>query len=103
MKIAVYGAGAIGSYLGVRLHQAGADVTLIARGAQLAAMKENGVTLKAPEGTVTVRPRVTGEARDAGVQDYVFIALKGHDLPRAASDIARMMGPKTALITAMNG
>jgi 2-dehydropantoate 2-reductase len=103
MKIAVYGAGAIGSYLGVRLHQAGAQVTLIVRGAQLRAMKENGVTLKADDSTVTVRPFVTGDAGEAGAQDFVFIAIKGHDLPRAASDIARLMGPKTALITAMNG
>lgn len=103
MKIAIYGAGAIGSYLGVRLHQAGAEVSLIARGSQLAAMKKNGVTLKAPDGTVTVKPFVTGDASDAGIQDFVFIALKGHALPGAAPDIARLMGPKTTLITAMNG
>jgi 2-dehydropantoate 2-reductase len=103
MKVAVFGAGAIGSYLGVRLHQAGAEVTLIARGAQLAAMRKNGVTLKADDGTSTVKPFVTDDPRDAGVQNFVFIALKGHDLPNAASGIARLMGPKTTLITAMNG
>jgi 2-dehydropantoate 2-reductase len=103
MKIAIYGAGAIGSYLGVRLHQAGAKVSLIARGAQLAAMKANGVTLKTDDGTVTVRPFVTGDAGDAGPQDFVFIALKGQDLPKAANDIARLMGPETTLVTAMNG
>jgi 2-dehydropantoate 2-reductase len=103
MKIAVYGAGAIGSYLGVRLHQAGAKVSLIARGAQLAAMKANGVTLKTDEGTVTVKPFVTGDAGEAGPQDFVFIALKGQDLPKAAGDIARLMGPNTTLVTAMNG
>src|SRR6187431_143422 len=98
MKIAIYGAGAIGSYLGVRLHQAGAEVSLIARGSQLAAMRKNGVTLKAPDGTVTVKPFVTGDASDAGIQDFVFIALKGYALPGAAPDIARLMGPKTTLI-----
>ena len=103
MKIAIYGAGAIGSYLGVRLHQAGAKVSLIARGSQLAAMKANGVTLKTDDGTVTVRPFVTGDAGDAGPQDFVFIALKGQDLPKAANDIARLMGPDTTLVTAMNG
>jgi 2-dehydropantoate 2-reductase len=103
MKIAIYGAGAIGTYLGVRLHQAGARVSLIARGAQLAAMKANGATLKTDDDTVTVRPFVTGDAGVAGPQDFVFIALKGQDLPRAASDIARLMGPDTTLITAMNG
>jgi 2-dehydropantoate 2-reductase len=103
MKIAVYGAGAIGSYLGVRLHQAGAKVSLIARGNQLAAMKTNGVTLKTEDGTVTVRPFVTGDAGEAGPQDFVFIALKGQDLPKAANDIARLMGRDTTLVTAMNG
>jgi 2-dehydropantoate 2-reductase len=103
MKIAIYGAGAIGSYLGVRLHQAGARVSLIARGAQLAAMKANGVTLKTEVDTVTVRPFVTGDAGEAGRQDFVFIALKGQDLPKAAGDIARLMGPNTTLVTAMNG
>jgi 2-dehydropantoate 2-reductase len=103
MKIAIYGAGAIGSYLGVRLHQAGADVSLIARGEQLRAIRENGVTLKAEDGTVTVKPFVTGDAGEAGVQDFVFIALKGHALPGAAPDIARLMGPKTTFVTAMNG
>lgn len=103
MKIAIYGAGAIGSYLGVRLHQAGAKVSLIARGAQLAAMKANGVTLKADDGTVTVRPFVMGDAGEADPQDFVFIALKGQDLPKAANDIARLMGPDTTLVTAMNG
>jgi 2-dehydropantoate 2-reductase len=103
MKIAVYGAGAIGSYLGVRLHQAGAKVSLIARGSQLAAMKANGVTLKTEDDRVTVKPFVTGDAGEAGQQDFVFIALKGQDLPKAAGDIARLMGPNTTLVTAMNG
>ena len=103
MKIAIFGAGAIGSYLGVRLHQAGAKVTLIARGEQLAAIRTNGVTLKAPEGTVTVRPLVTDDVRTAGRQDFVFIALKAHALPQAAPAIAELMGDRTTLITAMNG
>src|SRR5688572_9443905 len=103
MKIAIYGVGAIGSYLGVRLHQAGAEVSLIARGEQLRAIRENGVTLKAPDGTVTVRPFVTADAGEAGAQDIVFITLKAHALSSAAADIARLMGPKTMLVTAMNG
>ncbi len=66
-------------------------------------MKANGVTLKTEDGAVTVRPFVTGDAGDAGPQDFVFIALKGQDLPKAANDIARLMGPDTTLVTAMNG
>src|SRR5262245_64223329 len=102
MKIAIFGAGAIGSYLGVRLHQAGAEVSLIARGAHLEAMQKNGVTLKTDDETVTVRPFVTDRARDAGIQDYVFISVKAHTLPQVVDDIASMMGPETTLITAMN-
>jgi 2-dehydropantoate 2-reductase len=66
-------------------------------------MKANGITLKMEDGTVNVRPFVTGDAGDAGPQDFVFIALKGQDLPKAATDIARLMGPDTTLVTAMNG
>jgi 2-dehydropantoate 2-reductase len=103
MKIAIFGAGAIGAYLGVRLHQAGAEVSLIARGTHLEAMKKNGVTLKAGEETVTVRPFVTDRARAAGFQDYIFISVKAHSLPEVADDVAAMIGPETTLITAQNG
>jgi len=103
MKIAVFGAGDIGAYVGVRLHQAGAEVSLIARGAHLEAMKRNGVTLKEGDETVTVRPIVTGDARQAGIQDYIFISVKAHTLPEAADNVAAMMGPETTLITAQNG
>jgi 2-dehydropantoate 2-reductase len=103
MKIAVFGAGAIGSYLGVRLHQAGAKVSLIARGAQLEAMKTNGVTLTCGDETATVRPFVTDDPRDAGIQDYVFISVKAHTLPQAAEQVATLVGEETTLITAMNG
>jgi 2-dehydropantoate 2-reductase len=103
MKIAIFGAGAIGSYLGVRLHQAGAEVSLIARGPHLEAMKKNGVTLKSGDETATVRPFVTDDARAAGIQDYVFISVKAHTLPQAADQIATLLGGETTLITAMNG
>ena len=97
------GAGAIGSYLTVRLVQAGADVTLIARGTQLDAIRANGVTLIAGDERSTVRPFITSDAGVAGIQDYVFVALKAPALPQAARDIAKLLGPETALVTAMNG
>jgi 2-dehydropantoate 2-reductase len=103
MRIAIFGAGAIGGYLGVKLHQAGAAVTFIARGPHLAAMQANGVTLKSGGETVTVRPRCTGDAAEAGPQDYVVVTLKAHGLPPAAAQIARLMGPETALVTGVNG
>jgi 2-dehydropantoate 2-reductase len=103
MKIAIFGAGAIGAYLGVRLHQAGAAVTLIARGPNLAAIRENGVTLKSADETVTVRPFCTDNPKEAGIQDCVFIALKAHVLPSATQEIAALVGDNTTIVTAMNG
>jgi 2-dehydropantoate 2-reductase len=67
MKICIYGAGAIGGYLGVQLARAGADVSLIARGAHLAAMRERGLTLLAGEEKHTVHPRCTDDPAELGV------------------------------------
>ena len=103
MKIAIFGAGAIGSYLGVRLHQSGAEVSMIARGAHLAAIRANGLTLLSEGKSVTVHPFATSQASEGGVQDYVFVTLKAHTLPAAAPEIAKLLGSETALITAMNG
>jgi 2-dehydropantoate 2-reductase len=103
MKIAIFGAGAIGGMMGVKLAQAGADVTFIARGAHLAAMQQNGVTMHSGGETIVVRPRCVGSSAEAGLQDYVIVTLKAHSLPAAAPDIASMMGPDSALITGVNG
>jgi len=103
MKVAIFGAGAIGAMLGVRLAQAGADITFIARGPHLAAMQTNGVTLLTNGETITVHPRCVASAAEAGLQDYVFVTLKAHSLPAAAPDIARMMGTDSALVTGING
>ncbi len=103
MKIAIFGAGAIGGLLGVRLAQAGADVTFIARGPHLAAMQANGVTLVSGGERITVRPRCLADPAEAGVQDYVIVTLKAHGLPPAAPQIARMLGPHSVLVTGING
>jgi 2-dehydropantoate 2-reductase len=103
VKVAVFGAGAIGGLLGVRLAQAGADVTFVARGPHLAAMQAHGVTLHSGGESVTVHPRCVGDAAEAGVQDAVIVTLKAHSLPSAAPAIAQMMGPDSALVTAVNG
>jgi 2-dehydropantoate 2-reductase len=102
MKIAIFGAGAIGGLLGVKL-TAVADVTFIARGPHLAAMQADGIVLKSDGETVTVRPRCVATAEEAGIQDYVLVTLKAHSLPGAAPQIARMMGPHTVLVTGING
>jgi 2-dehydropantoate 2-reductase len=103
MKIAIFGAGAIGGYLGVKLVESGANVTLIARGAHLAAMRKNGLTLSSGGQRVTVRPFCTDDPEEAGPQDYVILTLKAHSLPKAAAPIARLMTPQTTLVTAING
>ncbi len=103
MKIAVFGAGAVGGHLAVNLHRAGVDVSVIARGPHLSAMKANGLTVKSNGRTVNVRLPATDKAEDLGPQDYVIITLKANALPSAAADIAKLMGPQTTLVTSSNG
>jgi 2-dehydropantoate 2-reductase len=103
MKIGIFGAGAIGGLLGARLCTAGAEVTFVARGPHLAAMQQNGVILHSGGEMITVRPRCVATAAEAGPQDVVIITLKAHALPTAAPQIAQMMGPQSALVTAVNG
>ena len=104
MKVCIYGAGAIGGLLGAKLLAGGgAEVTLIARGPHLAAMREKGLTLKSEGEEMTVRPLATDDPAEAGPQDFVILALKAHSLPAVAARLAPLLGPDTALVTAMNG
>jgi 2-dehydropantoate 2-reductase len=103
LKVAIFGAGAIGGMMGVKLAQAGADVTFIARGPHLAAMQANGVVMHSGGETIHVHPHCVGSAAEAGRQDYVVVTLKAHSLPDAAADIAKMMDQRSALVTAVNG
>ena len=103
MKIAVFGAGAIGGYLAVKLKQAGADVSVVARGPHLAAMHERGLTLKSEGVTTTVQLPCTDKAEELGPQDYVIVTLKANGLPGASGEISKLMGPDTALVTGVNG
>lgn len=103
MKVAIFGAGAIGGFLAVKLHQAGAQVTVIARGPHLEAMRERGLTLKSAGTTTTIYLRCTDKAEEAGPQDYVIATLKANSLAPAAPAIAALMGPQTALVTGING
>jgi len=80
MKVCIYGAGAIGGYLGVQLSQAGADVSLVARGAHLAAMKANGLRLLIGDEERVVHPRCTDNPADLGPQDFIIICLKAHSI-----------------------
>src|SRR5690242_21363086 len=95
MKIAIFGAGAIGGLLAVKLHKAGADVTVIARGPHLAAIRAKGMTLKSEGETITVPLDATDKAEETGHQDYVIVTLKANGLVPAAPEIPNLMGPKT--------
>ena len=103
MKVAIFGAGAIGGLLGVKLVQAGADVTFVARGPHLEAMRENGITLISEGKQTTVRARCSAESDHIDPQDYVLVTLKAHSLPAAAPQIARLLGPGTTLMIGVNG
>jgi 2-dehydropantoate 2-reductase len=103
MRIAVFGAGAIGTYLAVALHQAGAQVTVIARGQTLAAIRTQGVTRITKDKRITADVLACADAREAGPQDCVIVALKSQDFPGAAEHIASLTRQDTMLVTAMNG
>ena len=78
MKVAILGAGAIGAYVGAALHQAGADVHLVARGPHLAAMRQHGVRVLSPRGDFTAHAHATDDPADIGPVDYVFLGLKAN-------------------------
>ncbi|MEX0607210.1 MAG: 2-dehydropantoate 2-reductase [Halofilum sp. (in: g-proteobacteria)] len=103
MKICIFGSGAIGGYIGVELARAGADVSLIARGPHLAAMKENGVKLLKDGEEHVVHPRCTDDPAELGPQDYVIVCLKAHSVPAVVDDMQPLLGPDTTVVTAVNG
>ena len=103
MKIAIYGAGAIGGYLSALLADAGAQVTLIARGPHLAAIREKGLSLEMNGQTTTRRIAATDDAAEAGPQDHVIVALKAHSVPAVVDAMQPLLGPDTAVVTAVNG
>lgn len=104
MKIAVMGAGGIGGYVGGRLAEAGADVTLIARGAHLDALRRNGLVIETPGGTVHM-PGVSasGDPAEVGEVDLVLFTVKLADAEGAAASLAPMLGPHTRVLTLQNG
>lgn len=104
MKFCIFGAGAIGGYLGVQLALAGNDVTLIARGKNLEAIRKDGMKLLiGDEERVAKDVFATDDTEEAGPQDYVIVATKAHQAYESAHQIPPLLGPGTAVVTAMNG
>ena len=104
MKICIFGAGAIGGYMAVKLVQAGVDVSIVARGPHLAAIQSRGLTLL-EEGAdpVTVPVRASANAADLGVQDYVIVTLKAHSVPPVVGAMQPLIGPDTTIVSGVNG
>ena len=103
MKTCVYGAGAIGGWLGVRLAQAGCDVSVVARGATLDALRRDGLSLVSGEERSTVPVTVSADPRELGMQQLVVIAVKAPSLASVAQQIAPLLGLETMVLVAMNG
>jgi len=103
MKICVYGAGAIGCSLAARLAHKGAEVSLIARGATLAAIREKGLFLKTPSREISARVQVSDDPASLVPQDAVIVAVKAPSLPSIASGLGALVGAATHVAFVMNG
>ena len=103
MKVCVYGAGAIGAHLAVLLHDAGVDVSVIARGAHLDAINANGLKLIIKGEEKVARLPAAKEPSELGPQDYVIVAVKSHQAWESAEHMVPLLGPDTHVVTAQNG
>jgi 2-dehydropantoate 2-reductase len=103
MKICIYGAGAIGGFLGAYLAKAGHEVSLIARGPHLEALRSKGLTLIHGDDKFTVYPDCAEDAHQIGAADTVFVTVKGPALPAVGDGIGPLLASHTAVVFAMNG
>jgi 2-dehydropantoate 2-reductase len=103
MKFAVVGAGAIGAFVGAMLARSGEDVTLIARGAHLRAMRKRGVRVRGSLGAFKAHPAATDDPASIGEVDVALLTLKAHSLVEMAPRLAPLLGPETCLVSAQNG
>lgn len=104
MRIAVIGSGGVGGAFGAALAQAGADVTFVARGAHLAAMRTNGLRVSGPRGDMHIQPcKATDNPAEIGVVDVVLFCVKLWDVESAGTAIKSLIGPNTAVIPLQNG
>ncbi|HZR68412.1 MAG TPA: 2-dehydropantoate 2-reductase [Burkholderiales bacterium] len=105
MKIAMMGSGGVGGFFGGRLAHAGYDVSFVARGAHLAAMRERGLTIEnEPQGNIQVpRVRATDDPAAIGPVDIVVVSVKLWDTEKAARQIRPLLGPRTGVLSLQNG
>ena len=102
-KICIYGAGAIGGYLASALDQAGAEVSLVARGPHLRAIQEKGLRFQKNGQVYTHNLPASEKPIEFGPQDFVIITTKAHGIPKIAQNIIPLLGPTTAVVSAVNG
>lgn len=103
MRLVVFGAGGIGAYYGAGFAKGGAEVTLIARGAHLAAIRERGLTVETPETTERHDLAATDDPAGIGPVDVVLVCVKSYDTETAAAALPPLLGPDTAVVSLQNG
>ena len=103
MRICIYGAGSVGGFVGGMLAQGGHEVSLVARGDHLAALRANGLTVETGGQTFNRQLPASDRPRDLGQHDYVLVTVKAPSLPSVVRDIGPLLGPNTAVVVAMNG
>src|SRR5262249_21663244 len=103
MRFLIAGAGAIGGYVGAKMARAGQDVTLFARGAHLAAMRQRGLKVLSEEGDFEVRPNVIGSLENAGPFDVIILGVKAHGLTSLAPTLKPLIGENTTVLSTQNG
>jgi 2-dehydropantoate 2-reductase len=105
MKICIFGAGAVGGVMAALLQKAGHDVSVVARGANLTAIREHGLRIRtlATGALAAFKVRAESDPRKLGPQDCVIVTVKAQSLPEAARAMAALAGPDTTVVTAMNG
>lgn len=103
MRICIYGAGAVGGFVAGMLAEGGQEVSLVARGEHLAALRDNGLTLETGGRTLEKRLPASDQPGDLGRQDYVILTVKAPSLPTVIRDIGPLLGANTPVVVAMNG
>ena len=103
MNVCIYGAGAIGGFIGARLAAQDHAVSAVARGATLAALQAQGLRMRSAGGELRTDVRATEDPAQLGPQNLVVVAVKGPAMPDVAARIAPLLGPDTMVLTAMNG
>ena len=104
MKILIYGTGGVGGYFGGKLALSGNDVTFIARGAHLEAIRSNGLKIKSPDGDFVIsNPKVTNEVAGLGAMDLIILGIKSWQVKEAALSVKDLVKPETILLPLQNG